>query len=124
MATELEKELAEARKVYIEAIDNGDEQTENEYADIVSAIAKIINSGNPNLSTYQQWYSKNEHPIEDLECPGEIIADVRDFAKHPKGFNKEVVEEWNKYLPFDLHAKLKTYGMVGAARLNKIFKLN
>ena len=124
MATELERELTEARKVYIEAIDNGDEQTENEYADIISAIAKIINSGNPNLSTYQQWYAKNEHPIEDLECPSEIIADVREFAKYPKGFNKEVVEEWNKYLPFDLHAKLKTYGMVGAARLNKIFKLN
>ena len=121
--TELQKELNEARKVYIEAIDNNDEQTENEYADIISAIAKIINSGNPNLSTYQQWYSKNEHPIEDLECPGEIIADVREFAKYPKGFNKEVVEEWNQYLPFDLHAKLKTYGMVGAARLNKIFKL-
>jgi hypothetical protein len=47
MATELERELAEARKVYIEAIDNGDEQTENEYADIVSAIAKLINEGNP-----------------------------------------------------------------------------
>ena len=121
--TELQKELNEARKVYIEAIDNNDEQTENEYADIISAIAKILNSKNPNLSTYQQWYSKNEHPIEDLECPGEIIADVREFAKYPKGFNKEVVEEWNQYLSFDLHAKLKTYGMVGAARLNKIFKL-
>jgi len=42
MATELERELTEARKVYIEAIDNGDEQTENEYADIISAILKLL----------------------------------------------------------------------------------
>tara|TARA_R110000787_G_scaffold33957_1_gene88419 strand:+ start:138 stop:497 length:360 start_codon:yes stop_codon:yes gene_type:complete len=118
---DLHEELEAARLIYVEAIDNGDEQTELEYSEIVNQLAKQIN--NKTQTTYSQWYINNEHPIENLECPNEIIADVRDFAKNPKGFNKEVVEEWNQYLSFDLHAKLKTYGMVGAARLNKIFKL-
>jgi len=121
--TDLELELQEARKVYIDAIDSGDEQTENEYADIIDNIAKILNEKG-NFINYRQWYSKNNHPRENLECPAEIIEEVRDFADGaPRGFNKDVVEKWNQYLNFDLHSKLKTYGMVGAARLNKIFKL-
>lgn len=120
---ELEKELQAARQVYLEAIDNNDEQTENEYTDIISAIARILNSKNPNLTSYQQWYSGNEHPIENLKCPKEILDEVKEFAKYPNGFNKEVVDKWNQYLDFNLHTKLKTYGMVGAARLNKIFNL-
>ena len=35
--------------------------------------------------------------------------------------NKEMVDDWNSYLDFDLHEKLQTYGFVGSARLNKIF---
>jgi hypothetical protein len=119
--TELEKELQSARKVYVEAIDKGDVKTENEYADIIDIIAKTING--KNKQNFQQWYVDNEHVIENLECPKEIINEVREFAKHPMGFNKDIVENWNQYLDFDLHNKLKTYGMVGAARLNKIFKL-
>ena len=117
----LHEELEAARLIYVEAIDNEDEKTELEYSEIIDQIAKQLNQKTG--MSYSQWYSSNEHPIEDLECPNEIITDVRDFAKHPKGFTKEVVGEWNQYLSFDLHAKLKTYGMIGAARLNKIFKL-
>lgn len=117
----LHEELEAARLIYVEAIDNEDEKTELEYSEIVSQIAKQINQKTG--VSYSQWYINNEHPIEDLECPSEIITDVREFAKYPKGFTKEIVEEWNQYLSFDLHAKLKTYGMIGAARLNKIFKL-
>ena len=121
--TDLELELQEARKVYVEAIDAGDETTENEYADIIDTIAKILNEKG-NFSHYKSWYTKNSHPRENLECPKEIIEEVRDFAEGaPRGFNKNVVDKWNQYLDFDLHSKLKTYGMVGAARLNKIFSL-
>ena len=118
--TELEKELQSARKVYVEAIDNGDVKTENEYADIIDFIAKSLNGRNQN---FQQWHSENEHQIENLECPKEIIDEVREYAKHPMGFNKEIVDGWNEHLSFNLHDKLKTYGMIGASRLNKIFKL-
>lgn len=121
--TDLELELREARKVYIDAIDSGDEKTESEYADIINNLAKILNEKG-NISHFKNWYSKNEHPRENLKCPKEIIEEVKDFADGaPRGFNKEVVEKWNQYLDFDLHSKLKTYGMVGAARLNKIFAL-
>ena len=119
----LEKELFEARKIYIEAIDNGDEKTEQEFADIIDQLAKMINHTSQ-ANSYSQWHSGTEHERENLECPKEIIEEVREFADGaPAGFNKSKVDEWNEFLPFDLHAKLKTYGMVGAARLNKIFKL-
>jgi hypothetical protein len=121
--SELELELVEARKIYIEAIDSGDEKTENEYSDIIDAIAKILNEKG-NISHYKQWYAENSHPREGLECPKEILEEVKDFANGaPRGFNKSVVDRWNEHLDFNLHDKLKTYGMVGAARLNKIFKL-
>ena len=118
---DLHEELEAARLIYVEAIDNEDEKTELEYSEIIDQIAKQLNQKTG--MSYSQWYSSNEHPIEDLECPNKIIADVRDFAKHPKGFTKEVAESWNEHLPFNIHDKLKTYGMIGAARLNKIFKL-
>ena len=119
---ELEKEIVELRKGYIEAIDSGDEATENELADAIDYLAKVINSGFTK-EQYDQWISENEHVRENLPCPVEIIDDVREFAQHPKGFNRDIVDEWNQYLDFDLHDKLKTYGMVGSARLNKIFNL-
>lgn len=119
---ELEIELYNARQVYLKAIDEGDEKTENEYVDIIDAIAKIMNGTRE--TGYSDWYNSNEHERENLDCPQEIINEVRDFAEGaPKGFNKEIIDRWNEYLDFDLHEKLKTYGMVGAARLNKIFKL-
>jgi len=120
---QLEKELEAARKIYIEAIDNGDEKTELEYLDIVDQLAKMINQNNQ-VNSYSQWYAGTNHERENLECPKEIIEEVKEFADGaPAGFNKAKVDEWNEFLSFDLHAKLKTYGMVGAARLNKIFKL-
>lgn len=119
---ELEREIVELRKGYIEAIDSGDEATENELADAIDYLAKVINSGFTK-EQFDQWISENEHVRENLPCPTEIIDDVREFAQHPKGFNRDIVDEWNQYLDFDLHDKLKTYGMVGSARLNKIFNL-
>jgi hypothetical protein len=119
---ELEREIVGLRKIYIEAIDSGDEVAENEMADAIDYLAKVINSGFTK-EQYDQWIADNEHERENLPCPIEIIDDVREFAQHPKGFTKDIVDEWNQYLDFDLHDKLKTYGMVGSARLNKIFNL-
>ena len=44
-------------------------------------------------------------------------------AINDSNLNKEMVDEWNSYLDFDLHEKLQTYGFVGSARLNKIFSI-
>tara|TARA_B100000003_G_scaffold44113_2_gene37850 strand:- start:981 stop:1433 length:453 start_codon:yes stop_codon:yes gene_type:complete len=64
---------------------------------------------------------------EDIPLPKnmDLAEQIVKFAKGKrKGFTKELVDQWNKDLEFDLHSKLKTYGFMGAKRLNMIFKIS
>ena len=61
---------------------------------------------------------------ENIPMPKEIADEIVMFAKGDgAGFTKEVVDKWNQYFDFDLHAKFEKYGFTGSSRLNTIFKI-
>ena len=69
-----------------------------------------------------KYISQNVH--ENIEMPMTIAPEIVKFAKGDgKGFTKQVVDRWNKYLDFDLHSKFERYGFTGSSRLNTIFKI-
>ena len=110
---ELEIEIIRLRVLMNQAFDDGDEIAGDSYIDEIDVLAKILNSG-MSKDEYARWMSSNEHERENNYLPAEIRSAVID---------KEMVDEWNSYLDFDLHEKLQTYGFVGSARLNKIFSV-
>jgi hypothetical protein len=116
---ELEIEVKRLRVLMLQAYDDGDEVLGDYYGDEVSELAKILNSG-MSKDEYAKWLDSSEHRRENLPLPAEIRSAVID-AINDSNLNKEMVDEWNSYLDFDLHEKLQTYGFVGSARLNKIF---
>ena len=116
---ELEIEIKRLRVLMLQAYDDGDEVTGDYYVDEISVLAKILNSG-MSKDEYAKWLDSSEHERENNHLPSEIRNAVID-AINDSNLNKEMVDEWNSYLDFDLHEKLQTYGFVGSARLNKIF---
>ena len=116
---ELEIEIKRLRVLMNQAFDDGDEIAGDSYIDEIDVLAKILNSG-MSKDEYARWMSLNEHERENNYLPAEIRSAVID-AINDSNLNKEMVDEWNSYLDFDLHEKLQTYGFVGSARLNKIF---
>ena len=117
---ELEIEIKRLRVLMLQAYDDdGDEVLGDYYGDEISQLAKILNSG-MSKDEYAKWLDSSEHRREDLTLPNEIRNAVID-AINDANLNKEMVDDWNSYLDFDLHEKLQTYGFVGSARLNKIF---
>ena len=116
---ELEIEIIRLRVLMNQAFDDGDEIAGDSYIDEIDVLAKILNSG-MSKDEYARWMSLNEHERENNYLPTEIRSAVID-AINDSNLNKEMVDEWNSYLDFDLHEKLQTYGFVGSARLNKIF---
>ena len=116
---ELEIEIKRLRVLMNQAFDDGDEIAGDSYIDEIDVLAKILNSG-MSKDEYARWMSSNEHERENNYLPAEIRSAVID-AINDSNLNKEMVDEWNSYLDFDLHEKLQTYGFVGSARLNKIF---
>jgi hypothetical protein len=71
---------------------------------------------------YTKWLASSEHEHENNYLPAEIRNAVIDAIDNAN-LNKEMVDDWNPHLDFDLHEKLQTYGFVGSARLNKIFAI-
>ena len=118
---ELEFEITRLRVLMNQAFDDGDEVTGDYYIDEIDILAKILNSG-MSKEEYARWLDSSEHERENLYLPSEIRGAVIE-AISDSNLNKEMVDEWNSYLDFDLHEKLQTYGFVGSARLNKIFSV-
>jgi hypothetical protein len=116
---ELEFEVIRLRVLMNQAFDDGDEVAGDSYIDEIDVLAKILNSG-MDQDEYTKWLKSTEHERENNHLPSEIRSEVID-AINESNFSKEMVDEWNSYLDFDLHEKLQTYGFVGSARLNKIF---
>tara|TARA_R110000765_G_scaffold182907_2_gene288866 strand:+ start:56 stop:424 length:369 start_codon:yes stop_codon:yes gene_type:complete len=116
---ELEFEVIRLRVLMNQAFDDGDEVAGDSYIDEIDVLAKILNSG-MDQDEYTKWLKSTEHERENNHLPSEIRSEVID-AINESNLSKEMVDEWNSYLDFDLHEKLQTYGFVGSARLNKIF---
>ena len=116
---ELEFEVIRLRVLMNQAFDDGDEVAGDSYIDEIDVLAKILNSG-MDQDEYTKWLKSTEHERENNHLPYEIRSEVID-AINESNLSKEMVDEWNSYLDFDLHEKLQTYGFVGSARLNKIF---
>ena len=114
----LNQELEEARIKMLEALDNDDDILYDEYVDIVSDLAKIINSG-----MSKEAYFKAQSYEKEMNVIPSVIKDKVLAAMKNSNLTKEMVNEWNQYLDFDLHGKIKRYGYVGSARLYKIFIL-
>ena len=114
----IKQELEEVRIKMIEALDNGDDDLYDEYADIVSDLAKILNSG----MSKERYFETLNYEKELNVIPPAIKEQVMS-AMADSNLTKEMVNEWNKHLDFDLHSKLKRYGYIGSARLYKIFTL-
>lgn len=45
-------------------------------------------------------------------------------SREGKGFTIKQVDEWNKWLDFDLHSEIDKYGASGCNKLYSIFRLN
>jgi len=118
---DLLQEIKRLRVEMNEAFDNGDPELGDYLIDEIDILAKIYNSG-LSYDEYQRWVTSNEHQHEYNPLPEAIREEVIEVAENSK-LTKEMVDKWNEHLDFDLHAKLKTYGFVGAARLHKIFSL-
>ena len=118
---ELELEIIRLRVLMNQAFDDGDEVAGDSYIDEIDVLAKILNSG-MDQDEYTKWLKSTEHERENNHLPYEIRSEVID-AINESNLSKEMVDEWNSYLDFDLHEKLQTYGFVGSARLNKIFSV-
>ena len=118
---ELELEIIRLRVLMNQAFDDGDEVAGDSFIDEIDILAKILNSG-MSQDEYTRWLNSTEHERENNHLPIEIRGAVID-AINDSNLNKEMVDEWNSYLDFDLHEKLQTYGFVGSARLNKIFTI-
>lgn len=118
---ELEFEVIRLRVLMNQAFDDGDEVAGDSYIDEIDVLAKILNSG-MDQDEYTKWLKSTEHERENNHLPSEIRSEVID-AINESNLSKEMVDEWNSYLDFDLHEKLQTYGFVGSARLNKIFSV-
>ena len=118
---ELELEIIRLRVLMNQAFDDGDEVAGDSYIDEIDVLAKILNSG-MDQDEYTKWLKSTEHERENNHLPSEIRSEVID-AINESNLSKEMVDEWNSYLDFDLHEKLQTYGFVGSARLNKIFSV-
>ena len=118
---ELEIEIIRLRVLMNQAFDDGDEVAGDSYIDEIDVLAKILNSG-MDQDEYTKWLKSTEHERENNHLPSEIRSEVID-AINESNLSKEMVDEWNSYLDFDLHEKLQTYGFVGSARLNKIFSV-
>ena len=74
-------------------------------------------------SKYIGNYGHEDIPLpKDMDLAEQIVKYAKGVIT--KGFNKPLVDKWNKGLEFDLHSKLKTYGFMGAKRLNMIFKIS
>ena len=116
---ELEFEIKRLRVLMLQSFDDGDEVTGDEYVDEIDVLAKILNSG-MSKAEYAKWLDSSEHEHENHHLPAEIRNAVIDAIDNAN-LNKEMVDDWNPHLDFDLHEKLQTYGFVGSARLNKIF---
>ena len=118
---ELELEIKRLRVLMLQSFDDGDEVTGDEYVDEIDVLAKILNSG-MSKAEYAKWLDSSEHEHENNPLPAEIRNAVIDAIDNAN-LNKEMVDDWNPHLDFDLHEKLQTYGFVGSARLNKIFAI-
>ena len=118
---ELEIEIKRLRVLMLQAFDDGDEINGDQYYNEIDVLAKILNSG-MSKEEYAKWLDSSEHERENLHLPSEIRGAVIE-AISDSNLNKEMVDEWNSYLDFDLHEKLQTYGFIGSARLNKIFSV-
>jgi|TARA_R110000782_G_scaffold235353_1_gene321377 hypothetical protein len=118
MSYKIEKEIIELRIPMLEAYDSGNEKLGDEFADLISELAIIYNSGKSKEEYYEiQQYEK------ELNIIPSIIRDEVLAAMTKSNLNKEMVDRWNIYLDFDLHTKVKRYGYIGSARLFKIFSL-
>ena len=118
MSYKIEKEIIELRIPMLEAYDSGNEKLGDEFADLISELAIIYNSGKSKEEYYEiQQYEK------ELNIIPSIIRDEVLAAMTKSNLNKEMVDRWNIYLDFDLHTKVKRYGYIGSARLYKIFSI-
>ena len=115
------KEIKRLRIEMNEAYDNGRDNLGDYLLDKIDILAKIYNSG-LGYDEYERWIAESKHEHEYNPLPASIKDEVIEVANNSK-LTKELVDKWNEHLDFDLHAKLKTYGFVGAARLYKIFSL-
>ena len=89
--------------------------------DISSGVKK--GDGEGLSSKYIGKYGHEDIPLpKDMDLAEQIVKYAKGVIT--KGFNKPLVDKWNKGLEFDLHSKLKTYGFMGAKRLNMIFKIS
>lgn len=114
----IEQELEEARIKMVEALDNDDDTLYDEYADIVSDLAKILNSGMSKEAYYETQNYEKEMNVIPPSIKDKVLAAMKN-----SNLTKEMVNEWNNYLDFNLHDKIKSYGYIGSARLYKIFIL-
>ena len=89
--------------------------------DVTSGVKK--GDGEGLSSKYIGNYGHEDIPLpKDMDLAEQIVKYAKGVIT--KGFNKPLVDQWNKSLDFDLHSKLKTYGFMGAKRLNMIFKIS
>ena len=91
------------------------------YGDASLNIAKLAQGTDGHYLTLSSGIPEDIPLPKNMDLAEQIVK----FAKGKrKGFTKELVDQWNKGLEFDLHSKLKTYGFMGAKRLNMIFKIS
>lgn len=77
---------------------------------------KFPKSSNSTNSSKSQKLNKPIH----IKIQKELL-DI--LEKNGKGFNKSIVNKWNKYLPFDLTKHITKYGFTGCKQLYTIFNL-
>ncbi len=118
MSYKIEQEIKELRIPMLEAYDSGNESLGDDFADLISELAVIFNSG---LSK-EEYYEMQEYERERNIIPSAIRDEVLAAMKN-RDLSKEMVNKWNSHLDFDLHTKFKSYGYIGSARLYKIFTL-
>ena len=118
MNYKIEQEIKELRIPMIEAYDLGNESLGDDFADLISELAKICNSGLSKEKYYEMQQYENELNIIPPAIRDEVLASMKN-----RNLSKEMVNDWNPHLDFDLHTKVKRYGYIGSARLYKIFTL-
>tara|TARA_B110000879_G_scaffold85495_1_gene118060 strand:+ start:160 stop:525 length:366 start_codon:yes stop_codon:yes gene_type:complete len=118
MSYKIEQEIKELRIPMIEALDNNDDKLADEYIDLIDELANICNSGLSKEKYYEMQQYENELNIIPPAIRDEVLAAMKN-----RNLSKEMVNDWNPHLDFDLHTKVKRYGYIGSARLYKIFTL-
>lgn len=118
MSYKIEQEIKELRIPMLEAYDSGNESLGDDFADLISELAVICNSGKSKEEYYEMQQYENELNIIHPVIRDEVLAAMKN-----RNLSKEMVNDWNPHLDFDLHTKVKRYGYIGSARLYKIFSL-